>query len=216
VQRESYDAVLMDCQMPVMDGFEATRQIRRNAYYADLPILAMTANAMVGDKEKCLEAGMNAHIPKPIDVNQLFKVLAQWIKPRSLRRALAAAVPKPAVAIELPALPGVDMEAVLKRLMGNSMQYKRLLTMFYQGQADVVVRLRQAWDSGNKKDALREAHTLKGLAASVGADALAAAASDLEIALCDGHDAKFEGLLAEVEAPLDNLIEALEQFLSVQ
>jgi PAS domain S-box-containing protein len=83
VQRNDYDGVLMDCQMPVMDGFEATRQIRTEPRFAPLPILAMTANAMQGDKELCLQAGMNDHISKPIDVNQLFATLARWITPKA-------------------------------------------------------------------------------------------------------------------------------------
>src|SRR5471032_1713082 len=74
-----YDGVLMDCQMPVMDGYDATRKLREDARYAGLPVIAMTANAMVGDKEKCLAAGMNDFIAKPIDVAQLFTTLARWV-----------------------------------------------------------------------------------------------------------------------------------------
>lgn len=82
IGQADYDGVLMDCQMPVMDGFEATRKIRQEPRFSDIPILAMTANAMEGDKEKCIASGMNDHISKPIDIAQLFNTLARWIKPK--------------------------------------------------------------------------------------------------------------------------------------
>ena len=83
VSRADYDGVLMDCLMPVMDGYEATRRIRADARYADLPIIAMTANALVGDGEKCIASGMNEHITKPINIRQLFLILERWVKPQS-------------------------------------------------------------------------------------------------------------------------------------
>ncbi|TXH87905.1 MAG: response regulator, partial [Rhodoferax sp.] len=82
-----YDGVLMDCQMPVMDGYTATREIRKNPRYKDLPILAMTANAMAGDREKVLDAGMNDHIAKPLNVNAMFTTMARWIRPGVAQRA---------------------------------------------------------------------------------------------------------------------------------
>jgi CheY-like chemotaxis protein len=82
---ESFDAVLMDCQMPVMDGYAATRELRSDPKWRDLPIIAMTANAMVGDREKVLEAGMNDHIAKPIDVTEMFATLARWVPPAAMR-----------------------------------------------------------------------------------------------------------------------------------
>jgi CheY-like chemotaxis protein len=80
LEHETFDLVLMDCQMPVMDGYEATRALRQRPYGRDLPVIAMTANAMVGDREKVLEAGMNDHIAKPIRVDELFATLARWIR----------------------------------------------------------------------------------------------------------------------------------------
>jgi two-component system sensor histidine kinase/response regulator len=80
VQAKNYDLVLMDMQMPIMDGLEATRTIRLDPRFDDLPIIAMTANAMAADRDRCLEAGMNDHIAKPIEPEELFRVLAQWIR----------------------------------------------------------------------------------------------------------------------------------------
>ena len=100
LQHMRYDGVLMDCQMPVMDGYEACRRIRQDARFAKLPILAMTANAMSGDKEKCLAAGMNDHIAKPIDVVQLFRTLAQWIKPYQPEQEEVATAPVDAASLQ--------------------------------------------------------------------------------------------------------------------
>jgi CheY-like chemotaxis protein len=82
LERERFDAVLMDCQMPVMDGFAATRELRKRPQWRTLPVIAMTANAMVGDRQKALDAGMDDHIAKPINVDQMFSTLARWVVPR--------------------------------------------------------------------------------------------------------------------------------------
>ena len=100
LQHMRYDGVLMDCQMPVMDGYEACRRIRQDARFAKLPILAMTANAMSGDKEKCLAAGMNDHIAKPIDVGHLFRTLAQWVKPYQPEQEKVATAPADAASLQ--------------------------------------------------------------------------------------------------------------------
>ena len=108
LQHTRYDGILMDCQMPVMDGYEASRQIRRDARFASLPILAMTANAMAGDKAKCLAAGMNDHIAKPIDIPQLLRTLVQWVKPYQPEQdelEMETLLATPAAAPEAPAEP---------------------------------------------------------------------------------------------------------------
>ena len=100
LQHTRYDGILMDCQMPVMDGYEASRRIRQDGRFATLPIMAMTANAMSGDKEKCLAAGMNDHIAKPIDVNHLFRTLARWVKPYQPAQAEVATAPADAASLQ--------------------------------------------------------------------------------------------------------------------
>ena len=88
LQRERFDGVLMDCQMPVMDGYEATRLLRQQPHLRDIPVIAMTANAMVGDREKVLAAGMNDHIVKPINIDDMFATLARWVRPGRTQRDL--------------------------------------------------------------------------------------------------------------------------------
>ncbi|MGZ3236758.1 MAG: response regulator, partial [Burkholderiaceae bacterium] len=209
IGKKQYDAVLMDCQMPIMDGYEATIEIRKDPRFATLPILAMSANAMAGDKEKCLAVGMNDHIAKPIDVDQLIRMLARWIKPRELCGASMEQTHKAAL-IELH---GVDVNAALKRLRGNEVTYRKLLTMFHERQADVIERMRNAWNKGDRDDAQRIAHTLKSLAGNVGATALFAAAEKLELAIKQRNDLHFDNLIAEVETPLHQLLQAIAQTL---
>ncbi|UUZ53778.1 response regulator [Massilia sp. H-1] len=142
--RHDVDAILMDCQMPVMDGFEATRLIRAQPRLARIPILAMTANAMSGDRERCLAAGMNEHISKPIHQEELVMVLAQWMP-----RASAAAVPDASGDQFAPLrAAGVDVGWGLNRLHGNDIAYRKLLLQIGQLQAWLADKLRDALAAG--------------------------------------------------------------------
>ncbi len=196
-----YDGVLMDCQMPVMDGYEATRRLRQLPHGKNLVIIAMTANALVGDKEKCLQAGMNDFVAKPIDVDQLFCVLARWIKPK--KSALASifpldellaqdhkftlspsnailAAPKAVAEIIIPAIPGLDLQGALARVGGNAPLLIRLLQKFAVTQADWPTRLSVALTERDLELAQREAHTMKGLAGNIGASQLQQSVAQLE------------------------------------
>ena len=120
-----FDGILMDCQMPVMDGFTAAREIRRNAGLADLPIIAMTANVMAGDREKILAAGMVDHIAKPIDTDRMFETIARWITPARPTAAVAnVAAASSLVTFELR---GIDTAAGLATTMNNHALYLSLL-----------------------------------------------------------------------------------------
>jgi len=180
--RLPYDAVLMDIQMPVMDGYEATCQLRADPRFERLPILAMTANAMEGDREKCLAAGMDDHVAKPIDVRELVQTLAHW-----LGRAAAADVPPPPTPEPAPLptgaldiLEGVRVDEGLARIGGNRELYVKLLQKFAEGQAHVVTQLREAHAAGDWAGAVRLGHTLKGVAANLGAELVRAAAMAVE------------------------------------
>jgi CheY-like chemotaxis protein len=206
--RSAFDGVLMDCQMPVMDGFEATRQLRRQAATANLPVLAMTANTMSGDREKCLAAGMNDYIAKPIDVAQLFLTLHRWVRPAA-PTAVAAARAAPGPATALPVIDGLALDAALARLEGDAALLFRLLSRFRSHQADAPARIRAALAEGDTESAIRAAHTLKGLAANIGATALAAQAVAVEAALRQGLNDAVVPALAALERDMQALLSRL-------
>ena len=183
-----FDGVLMDCQMPVMDGFEATRAIRADARWAKLPVLAMTANAMAGDRERVLAAGMNDHISKPIDVDEMFVTMARWIRPGVRRPAVVAnaAAPLP-VSIAPGALPGIDVAGGLRRTQNNTALYRRMLDKFAGGNGDFPQAFTAALDGGDLALATRLAHTLRGTAGTIGANAVWEAATELELACNQGR-----------------------------
>ena len=206
-----YDGVLMDCQMPVMDGYDATRKLREDPRHAGLPVIAMTANAMVGDKEKCLAAGMNDFIAKPIDVAQLFTTLARWVKvgnPLAPEAANAAAeAPGAAVRDEpLPAIAGLRMEAALLRVGGNVKLMRKLLARFVETQIDAMQRIATAIENNDLAGATREAHTVKGLAGNIGAGGMADAAGKVEQMLAMGATRGRDEALADMENELSELV----------
>ena len=172
-QQDAFDGVLMDIQMPVMDGYSATREIRRDARFKKIPIIAMTANAMAQDRQQALDAGMNDHVAKPIDIEELFEVLGKWIQVAEQRRVetgLADAFTgNSTAATVVPELEGIDTSGGLKRMGGNSALYLKILRKFRDGQIDAVERIRTAVEADDTESAQREAHTLKGLAGNIGA-----------------------------------------------
>ena len=186
VRLHRYDLVLMDMQMPVMDGLTATREIRNLPELGELPIVAMTANALAGDRERCLEAGMNDHLAKPIDPPELWATLLKWITPR--REPPPTSRPRPQETTEedvpLPGtITGVDMKLGLKRVLGRKRHYLSLLRKFLDGQAHAADQVRTALSAGDHQTAERLAHTVKGTAGNIGATRLQEYAADLEQAL---------------------------------
>ena len=210
-----YDGVLMDCQMPVMDGYTATRAIRSQPQWQTLPVLAMTANAMSDDRARALEAGMNDHIAKPLNVQQMFVTMAQWITPaRPAAHAAvlpAAAAPGAADGLgELAALPGLDTAAALRTMSGSAAMYRKMLRRFRSSQAGFAAEFGAARAAGDAVAARRIAHTLRGVAGMIGARQTAAAAAALEQAcLGDAPDSQADALLAQVVAELDLVLAGL-------
>ncbi len=199
-----YDAILMDVQMPVQDGLEATRNIRKHAHLNDVPIIALTAYAISGDRDKCLAAGMNDYIAKPIDSQQLFTTLARWLKPasseppsdREAPQGIQAA-PDSALDSDLdvdmsPGLPekldGIDVSKALQRLGNNPSLYLRLVDIFIEDYTDIVDRIRKNLGEGDRDTAIRLAHTLKGASGTLGAQDLQAQARNLEQMLAAGDE----------------------------
>jgi signal transduction histidine kinase/DNA-binding response OmpR family regulator len=177
--QDDFDAVLMDCQMPVMDGYAATRALRQQPRWRELPVIAMTANAMVGDREKVLAAGMNDHVAKPIKVDELFTTLARWIRRPAGTRAARAA-------------------------LGNDALYDRLARMFIEQETRFVERFTAARAAADAAAMTRLAHDLKSVAATLGAQVLSHAAAALEQACAEHAPAHtVDGLLAVVAAELE-------------
>jgi two-component system sensor histidine kinase/response regulator len=163
----------MDMQMPVMDGLEATRRLRQLPGCASLPVIAMTANAMARDREACLAAGMNDHVGKPIDPDQLVATLGRWL---GVRVPAPAAVPR-AAALQVE---GFDLDGMRERVRGDDRRVRDLLQRFVGGQRDAMTRLHELQAQGDLAAGERVVHTLRGLSATVGADALVAPLEQME------------------------------------
>jgi len=210
VARNKYDLVLMDMQMPVMDGLDATRAIRLQPKFQSLPIIAMTANVMASDRDKCTEAGMDDHLSKPIDPEALFATLLRWIKPRDSHSAseasnLSSKSPDAAPATDdvVLQISGVDTKTALRRTGGNPKRYEMLLRKFAETKA--TDEIRAALAAGDMSTAQRVAHSLKGAAANLGAIAVAEEAAKVETAIEAG-----KGL----EPALDSLAGAFSSVLA--
>ena len=193
-----YDAILMDMQMPELDGLSATRALRADPKFARIPIIAMTANAMKADLDACLAAGMNDHVTKPIDRKALLATLRRWIPVR--RRPVPSAPQTNAAAATgtSPALDGIDVEGTLQRLGIDRESLDRMLVRFADGQRPTFQQLRAAVEAGDGAAAARQAHAIAGAAGNLGADRLRGAAKALEQAGRDGHTDLAE-LLKHVE-----------------
>jgi two-component system sensor histidine kinase/response regulator len=256
------DLILMDMQMPVLDGVAATRRLREYPQFAHLPILAMTANAMQDDRQRCLDAGMNDHIPKPIDPDKLFASLLRHIAPRPAAKqapttpptaspttpptpslttpqtpspisatpaapppagqenaappkAQAAAVMQPE-ADPLDAVNGLDWRNGLRRLLNNRAGYEKMLRRFQTGQAEAALALKKSLTDGDVESAQRQAHTLKGIAGTLGADLLQEHSGALETALHQGvAPSECVAMVSALDAELQRLLGALHQVLPV-
>ncbi|MBL8452321.1 MAG: response regulator, partial [Zoogloea sp.] len=186
---DAFDVVLMDLQMPEMDGLEATRRIRADPRLAHLPIIAMTAHAMAEERQRCIDAGMNDHVAKPIVVERLVQAILQQVQRSGTAPAnpgVAAGAEGMAVTDGLPDLPGLNVKAALRRVGDDPATYLSLLQRFATSQADCAERIAEALAAGLPADAERIAHSIRGAAANLGAGAIQEAASSLEMALRKG------------------------------
>jgi len=183
-QPPPFDIVFMDLQMPEMDGFTATRRLRARPELQGLPIIAMTAHALVEERQRCLEAGMNDHVSKPIEPDALFATLMRWAKPHQGQGARSETrIAEPPGDVILPEIDGVDIAGALSRVAGNARLYRDLLIQFASRQAEVNAQIMAAIESGDNKLAERIVHTVKGVAGNIGLRDTSAVAEKLERAL---------------------------------
>ncbi|MCA1988257.1 MAG: response regulator [Desulfarculus sp.] len=214
VRAGGYQAVLMDVQMPVMDGYAASRAIREDHAFDDLPIIAMTASAMTGDREKALAAGMNDHLAKPIDPHLLLATLRRWIKPGS-QGSIPRAGQGPEASDCLPgmdlpeSIAGIDLADGLARVGGNRKLYRSLLIKLRDGYGQAPAEIAADLEAGRLTEAQLWAHTIKGVAGNVGASELQAAAAALEAAIQAGRLDDCQALLADLERALERVLGAL-------
>jgi PAS domain S-box-containing protein len=213
----TFDCVLMDLQMPVLDGLTATRRLRAHARFNELPIIAMTANVTAGDRERTLEAGMQDHVGKPISVGELYAALCTWI-PRTAEQA--ANVPVRAIARTaphdvVPIIKGVDTAAAVARVGGSLTAYRSILMLFCDDQAGTGQAILKAIATGDPGTARGLAHTLKGVAANVGADALHQATIELEVAL-NAVDADPRPMAKKVTGVLETVVSDIRHHLGAR
>ncbi len=208
----SFDAILMDIQMPLMDGYQATAEIRAMPAGRRLPIIAMTAHAMIGDREKSLRAGMSDHVNKPVNVHQLHSCLLRWIEPG--RREVG---PLPAQEGReagsdgdlLPdILPGIDLAGGLKRINGNKVLFARLLADFHDRNRTMVDDLKTAISRGAFEEARKLLHTIGGTSGNISANDLHAAANDLRLAIRDEDRPAMDRELVRFEGALRIVLES--------
>ena len=217
LKEAEFDGVLMDMQMPVMDGVTATRVIRKNPQFSKLPIIALTANVMVSEQNEFQNAGITDHIGKPIDPDRLVATLAKWVRPT---RASGSTPVVPAVQDSapepLPELPGINVADSVRRIGGSVTLYLSLLDKFRVNQGRFVTSFREALTADDQVTAERLAHTLRGIAGTLGAETLQDLASLLESSIKKGEPGEVDSLLARVDKELTTFIASIDQVLETR
>jgi two-component system sensor histidine kinase/response regulator len=215
VAEASYDCVLMDVQMPEMDGYEATRCIRADGRFASLPIIAMTAHALSGDREKSLVSGMNDHLTKPISKPLLFSALLRWIPSRSGEGRLSGGAEEAGQVIAGDRIAGMDYGSAMERMGGNHALLQAILGDFVRDYGTVTEEIRSALAgrrTDDRKVAHRLAHSVKGIAGNLSAETVYSAAALLEESIQEGRAEEWPGLLNCFQEEIDHLLAGIDRF----
>ena len=207
---ETFDLVLMDIQMPVMDGLEASRLIRRDLKLTKLPIVAMTAHALSGDRDKCLAAGMNDYITKPIDPQIMYSILAKWMTGVDIEPAPVEPASAP-MEHPLPDLPGIDVKAGFFQANKNPDLYLKLLRSFLEEYSGADDRIAADMAGDRQSEAGRLAHSLKGVGGNIGAQVLHQKAADLEDAINAGEFKQSSAVWTDFTEALNRVLEGLKK-----
>lgn len=210
---QDFALVLMDVQMPRLDGLSATRRIRADARFDTLPVIGLTAHALEEERLKGIEAGMNDQVTKPIDPGLLYAALARWMpvrSPGSSTHTRASEQPSDEVPVMID---GVDCEAGLRRSAGNQTLYHKLLRQFAREQRDAPERIRSLLDGGDLSAIRAQAHTVKGVASNLGAVNVQSAAAAIEAAARDTDAAAVTAGLPDLASALGKVIDAIEEVL---
>ncbi|MCI5121005.1 MAG: response regulator, partial [Candidatus Electrothrix sp. AUS4] len=219
LEQQEFDCVLMDIQMPVMDGYTACAEIRKDPKFKNLPIIALTANVMAGDREKSKKAGMNGHIGKPFREEEMFAMMARLIHPENLMPA-AKKEQEPVVKkasfkepVSLFGLAGIEAGKGMKNTMNDPEIYRQILQLFRKDQGKFAHQFQEASAGDDNEALIRLAHTLKGIAGTIGATQLQEEAWQLEM-LCreDGADEEREEQFRRVTKELDAVFAELDRF----
>ncbi len=219
LEAASYDLVLMDMQMPEMDGITAAQEIRKRPEWNSIPVLAMTANAREEDRRKCLEAGMNDHIVKPFDPQDFWQTLDRWLNPAAERPRTTAIRPRAHGGEESlpPPIAGLDYALGLQRTIGNRKLYLSLLGKFVKGQKHAAAAIRTALEEGDRETAERLAHTVKGSAGNIGAREIQVLAESVELAIRRKNPGEPSGeQMAEFGKKIGDLVQAMEAVLPAE
>lgn len=217
VQAQRYDVVLMDIQMPVMDGYRATRHIRHQFNKEQVVIVAMTAHAMVGDREHFMEAGMNDYISKPLDPVLLHKILARWLGVEGVGLPEPESLPMPPRSGRaLLSLPGIDVPDGLRRLNNNQLIFEQLLRHFYANQHNDLSQIQSLLDNGEWQLASERLHSLKGAAGNLGAKDLLQASSALEQIIKAGEGVFDRAVMKPFEREFNRVMTGLKRFTAEQ
>jgi len=217
LQEKVYDLVLMDCQMPKMDGFETTRQIRASdsaVLNHQIPIIAMTAYAMHGDRERCLAVGMNDYLEKPIRPHILASALSRWLGHEEHDAGSILDTPThDASGIPAPAAGIFNRTAFMRRVMGDEEQARKILTEFSAVIQNYLAQFSEAVTAGDSASAQCLAHTVKGIAANLEGAEMLATARALEVAAKEGNYPTISTLLAELRQRSDEFETAIHAFI---